>query len=76
MILTAGIHDKYFEDQNLSLTRRLGKRGRFSKVSLEWAHHSEDDLFPESEAYAVVQIVHQSGFEPVGLHLKAFYKGV
>ncbi len=34
-ILTAGIHDKYFEDQNLSLTPGLGKRGRLSKVS----HH-------------------------------------
>jgi len=32
-ILTAGIHDKYFEDQNLSLTQKLGKRGRFPKVS-------------------------------------------
>jgi hypothetical protein len=25
---------KYFEDYNLSLTPRLGKRGRFSRVSL------------------------------------------
>jgi len=32
-ILTAGIHDKYFEDENLSMTQRLGKRGLFSKVS-------------------------------------------
>jgi len=24
---------EYFEDQNLSLTQKLGKRGRFSKVS-------------------------------------------
>lgn len=39
-------------------------------------HDSEVDLFPESETYAVVQVVHQSGFETVEFHLKALYKGV
>lgn len=44
--------------------------------TFEWTHDSEDDFFPESETYAVVQVVHQSGFKPVELHLKALYKGV
>lgn len=37
---------------------------------------SKDNLFPESETYAVVQVVHKSRFEPIELHFEAFHKGV